>query len=463
MGFDNRMFKARDIPTGFFTHGVSGGVPELQISHYIDSMRSLLFLFVLLCPLLASGTRAGSEPYGKNYVLAGADWPGEAVSVSEPLPATEPASARELVDSLERQLAEQEFSDGPYAPVLSETLAALARAQDALGQSDAAMRSRERALHLIRVNEGLYSSTQGPLVRDMLNSLRRTRDFEALDERYSYFYRLFGGGQPPWTSVRWGATMEYLRWQREALRLGLDSQSHDRLLRLHVLNDDLLERVDSGAVQPSWQQRRDLTLSQLKTLYLIEELVPPPIDLLDQRRSEFPRAGDPMAFDLQRERLQNMRRTLQRSGRALLESLLELIPADEVLARAAIELELADWVQWHGDSREAQGLYESLWHTLQAAGLNSVASEWFSDPRPLPDNGVFWEPLAEARGPIPVLLSVSASGRARLDVDAVVDRQRRAAVRLRRYLGATRFRPAIRDGETVDTPAQLLNFIVYWP
>jgi hypothetical protein len=421
-------------------------------------MRYVLLLIVLMFPGLLL---AGAEPYGRNFVLAGAQWPSESGGINESVaPVVDEASARTLVDQLTAQLAEREFQEGPYAASIAETLGALARAQDSLGLPALAMGSRERALHLIRVNEGLYSPAQGPLVRDMLDSLRQQRDFEALDARYNYFYRLYGAGQPPWDRVRWTAMMEYLRWQREALRLEIDSQAEDRLLRLHALNSEYLQRIEDGAATATWEQRRDLVLSQLKTLYLIEDRMPP-VEVFAQSRNEFVRPRDPLDFNLPRERLENIRRAGQGTGRDLLENLLEIIPVEETVARAEIELALADWLQWQGSVREARDGYEALWHRLEHSGMSDLALDWFQDPTPLPDNGIFYGPFIAEAESVSVVLSVSQSGRAEVLSADVASGRERSSARLRRYLSATRFRPAIREGRVIDSTGQRREFVVF--
>ena len=80
-----------------------------------------------------------------------------------------------------------------------------------------------------RINDGLYSERQVPLLRELLQSYREAGDYEALDERYDYYFRLYGNGQPPYTEIRLRAALEYLRWQREALRLGVGGRELERL------------------------------------------------------------------------------------------------------------------------------------------------------------------------------------------------------------------------------------------
>ena len=71
-------------------------------------------------------------------------------------PVPEPAALqRQRLDELETQ-------QGPYAPGLTEPLADLGRSLSRSGDIVGAARAYNRALHVLRVNEGLYSDNQLP-------------------------------------------------------------------------------------------------------------------------------------------------------------------------------------------------------------------------------------------------------------------------------------------------------------
>ncbi|MEM1189622.1 MAG: hypothetical protein AAGI72_13905 [Pseudomonadota bacterium] len=419
-------------------------------------MRPLLSSFFILCVIGASCVLAAPEPHGKRYIAA-QDWveqareeweeweepasPNAPTASDEPLPGIDASPSPEAADGL-RELRErvdaQELRYGPYAVELVETLGDLARLLDASGDSAAALGLRERALHLIRVNEGLYSPSQGPILRAILDSDRRRGDLEALDSRYAYFFRLYGAGRAPYSELRWAAAMEYFAWQREALLRRIDRDPRARLLELHATQEDL-----RGALieDPSadWRYLRDISLSQLATLYLVDDMVDVQEFLYDPR-TQRRRREDPLDFDPLRERVENLKRTLRGRGRDILEEALERIPFDEVQARAELRLELGDWQQWQGASRTAEDLYSQLWQDLGTAGLTALRASWFETPQPLPAAGVFVHPGIRADREIPCVLDVSERGRVRV---SRCDGKRGAdAERLRRNLQASRFRPA---------------------
>ena len=441
--------------------------------HYIQSMpylplsidsRTWIFTFAVIGATCSPAILA-TEPYGKRVVAAPSVWIDEApprAAFDNPRAGPEEReAARELAQNLRRRLREQEQGQGPYAAPLAETLADLARALEALGDDAAALRARDRALHLTRVNDGLYSAAQGPLVRAILDAHRRRGEFARLDERYDYFFRLYGAGHPPWSATRWAATLEYLRWQREALRRRIDgSDFRRRLLELHGLHEDLLEALRPDGQAVDWERERDLAFSQLKTFYLIENMVAPPAETFGSLRADRARRAGAANFDIYRERLENLKRGLRGRGRKRLASLLAIVPAGESRARAEIQLALADWLQWHGASREAEEHYLALWNQLQGSEHEPLAQLWFGCPVPLPDNGVFWQSDRSVDGAVDLRVAVAANGRARVNIDGVPAAERRTAGRVRRSLHNVRFRPRIENGALVPTELQNARWLL---
>ena len=427
-------------------------------------MRPLLssrpgFLRCLLCLAAIGAGQAGAlaappaEPYGRNFVRAGASWPAEVAVVPAPPAATDPA----LVEQLRERMAELERRDGPFAASLSEPLSDLARALDGLGLVDEARAQRARAIHLVRINAGLQSPDQLPMLREQLAADRRAGDFQTLDERYEYYHRLLGNGLPPYTPERFAATLDYLRWQREALRRELTGDPVERLAAAMRLADGLLERLPPG------EQRVEAALSQLRNYYLLADLVDPPRDLNDwdewgfggrRPRSEFDE------IDPRRERLRNLRRGLQSRGDDLLGDLLADAADLDPAGRARLLRERADWLQWWGRAAAARELYRRSWDVLVGAGLQTVAAQWYGEPRPLPDNGVFLGVADTFVDGASLDIEVDAGGAARATLLEDAQDLPRGARSLTRRLRQTRFRPALVDGEPVASRRTGVRFLL---
>ncbi len=404
------------------------------------------WLAFLLC--LPSAAMAAGLPYGEDFIRYGYSRPDTAPALSvNPLP-QEPGPAGGD-DAFLRQVELLETESGPYAQGLDEPLGSLGRYYLARGEWDKALQVFTRAVHIVRVNDGLYSPRQLPLLRATLDTHRLSGDHVALDERYDYYYAMFGSGEPPYTGLRLEAALAYLRWQREALRLQVDGQGGRRLLNLLRHNDDLMEQVArDDTLAPHWHA--ELALSQVKNYYLLLELVDEPeLEPLYTTRhvSQFPEVGrtqrNPLAEELLRRR-----GSAQGLGASALEDALQRLPADaEPELRAHVLLALGDWHQWQGDRRSAERYYARTVSTLSEAGRADLLDQWLGEPVELPDNGVFFQPAPGESVPeenaVELRYSVSAGGRVSnvALVQEVEPALARNAQRLLRRFRGTRFRP----------------------
>ena len=419
-------------------------------------------LSVWVLPVAADG---GAAPYGEHFVRVGKTWPDAA----PPLRSPEAVPQLDLDrDEYERRLVQVESAGGPYSDGLTEPLLGLARYHRGQGELETALALNQRALHLLRVNDGLYSERQIPLVREQLQLYREAGDFNALDQRYDYFFRLYGSGRPPYSELRLQATLEYLRWQREALRSGLDEDgAQRRLLNLYELNRDLMEAAMTAPGVNS-QMRMKLGLSQLRNLYLLMDRVQAPVEDLFGVAGNRSGVGYPGGElqDFHNARLQALRSTGLAKGRALVNGLLEEQPGIAVRDRARLHLELADWYQWNGLRSSAMEHYRSAFDILTDAQETALLGQWMGQAVELPDNGAFWQATRfqadEESAVITASFRVNSRGRAReVQTLANTAEDARFATRLRRQLQATYFRPRFEAGEPVETVTSERQYRVY--
>ncbi len=399
-----------------------------------------------LLPRLA--VAAAPTPYGEYFVRLGEHWT-DAGSIANG-PESTPGSADRDDESYQRRLGLLEAEGGPYADTLAEPLADLARLYRRSGDIAQAQQVFQRALHVVRINDGLYSERQVPILRELFETYRMTGDMATLDARYDYFFRLYGSGQAPFTPLRLGAALEYLRWQREALRMELDERGTERLVALYALNERLLQDIDAGPAV-DYPDYRALVLSQLRNLYLLlSRYDPGPEPGLRGSQYIMPTAWDDK--DMSQHRLETLQRNALARGRELLDELIARTPPAKPEVLAGAWLELGDWNQWNDQRSEALAAYRQAETVLREAGEQSLLQQWLGEPVELPANGAFWQPRQSVEQAQPVVVQarydVSATGRAdNIETRAMAGADESKAGRVRRNLAQTRFRPRVVDGE----------------
>ncbi|MEP4484429.1 MAG: hypothetical protein ABJ013_02265 [Halioglobus sp.] len=413
-------------------------------------LRALVTLIFLMLSSTAQAQEALA--YGRDFVRlpAASDAPVSARVQTTPQVDANPAA--DQADLYLEQISALERQAGPYSAGLDEPLFALARTQRATGDVAGALASYSRAMHLIRVNEGLYSERQLPLVREVLDLYRELGDYAALDQRYDYFFRLYGAGQPPFDEVRLRALVEYLRWQREALALELESPVPERrLLNLYELNKSVLKAAnDDPDVSEAW--RIALLESQFANMYLLQEHIKPKVVESTvgggaiTNRQFYGVAGMEEADPLE-SRMLTLKRTLVSKGRSLVEDLLARSPEMAPQQRGRVELLLADWYQWNLMRSRAAERYAKAYELIESSGEKEVLDALFAEPVELPDNGAFARQSAIERASsadsfLGAQFQVSHRGRAVDIVVSVKDEALRGkGIRLRRQLSQLAFRP----------------------
>jgi tetratricopeptide (TPR) repeat protein len=345
-----------------------------------DGVGYLSCLWLLCAALLlpAADSLAGKRAYGEDFVRVGQRWtdagPPPALSRETPPPGSDGGFLRQI-----EQLQDRE---GPYSDSLAEPLAGLGRYYRSAGDLDGALRSYRRALHVVRINDGLYSERQIPILQELLDTYRGSGDLQALDQRYDYYFRLYGNGQPPYSEVRLRATLGYLRWQREAIRLGMDGERHRRLLALYHMNDTLIQATGQDPAV-SRQQHREVVLSQLRNLYLLEDRIAPRLEKIGVAESAPSFGGEWEQGDFDRKRLETLQRGALSRGAGLLRDLIDRSGADTPTEELLKSWRACTWNWGTGTSgmaaRARRSSTPGWWRYFPPRGaMNCWSSGWAS-------------------------------------------------------------------------------------
>jgi len=94
------------------------------------------------------------------------------------------------ISRYERVLTEMELAQGPYAPRLDEELLALGNLHQRVGDHTKALEALERAIHISRVNNGLFNLGQMPIIEKAIESHLARGDLVAADAQQEYLFYL---------------------------------------------------------------------------------------------------------------------------------------------------------------------------------------------------------------------------------------------------------------------------------
>ena len=380
------------------------------------------------------------ELFGREYIRLEAPLqvPTDEITAAEPL-----ALSRGDRSLYKSQLKQAEVSGGPYATGLSDPYIGLAYDYLKRGDSKGALEAYRRALHLVRINDGLNSARQIPILREIMDIYRSVGDAQALNDNYEYYARILKFDQPPLTEEKLQAGLEYMDWERELYAAQAIANKRAPLMRAFRANKSLLQAlVPSTARELSWYTQ--LSLSHMRNLYLILG-----DDYLSMRSTGFATSNG-AKIDTVNRHFAFAQQTALKNGKKLLQSCIDYAQSEPAAERAALHLELGDWHQWNGELGRATKQYTQVVELLHSSGEEALLMKWLDQPVELPDepelNG--GDHKLSSGVVIHAKYDVSARGDVqRVEVSTSEEENEWQGWRLKRMLRDTHFRPRFSHGE----------------
>jgi len=156
----------------------------------------------VLCLLLVCGWHltcysGEPQPWGIHIL-----WPDTEILNPVPSELPSPLTIQRRLETTSENIQGLEADVGPYSPELTPTLVSAAREAEEYGSPETALELYRWALHSTRINSGLSTEKQLPLVERILELLREQGDPVEVGRQIDYFYRLLGRGAEPWTEQR---------------------------------------------------------------------------------------------------------------------------------------------------------------------------------------------------------------------------------------------------------------------
>ncbi len=343
----------------------------------------------------------------------------------------------------ENHVEQEEVSGGPYATGLSDPYVGLGYDYLKRGDSKGALEAYRRALHLVRINDGLNSQRQIPILREIIDIYRNMGNTDALNDAYEYYARILKFDQPPLTEKKLQAALEYMDWERELFTTQTIANSRAPLMRAFQANEGLLLALaPSNARELSWHTQ--LTLSHMRNFYLIlsDEYLP--------MQSTGFATGNSVKIDGVNRRFAFIQQTALHDGKKLLRSSIVHAQSAPEAELAALHLELGDWHQWNGEFERATKQYTRVVELLRASGEEALLMRWLDQPVELPDdpqlNG--GDHSLSSGVVIDAKYDVSSRGDVQwIEVSTADEKNEWQASRLKRMLRDTHFRPRFSQGE----------------
>lgn len=434
---------------------------------YRSQTRNIAFAFALALPLLAAVGVSASEVAGTQPENTGP--PGGAGQASEEQQASSPELRLGLPDygfsqrappkeplvpgqalDFRKAIRALESRHGAYAGQLAEYLDSLGVNLQRRGMHEEAIEVFKRGVHLSRVNEGLYSAGQIPLLEKEIASLVALGDYAAADERQYYLYRVQMRNLDAGPD-RAEAFLNQADWQYNAYRMGLERDNFNRLLSIWDLNslalNDIAKREGPSSIALIAPLR-----GMLQAQYLIADYN---FNQIEYGMSN----SESYAAQAELNRFNAYRSQSYSKGEAVVDSIYDIQVSNygqHTPAAAEARAMHGDWLLYHGKRGAAEEQYRLAVAELEPRDdAQTEIERLFGAPLELPDDDAVRylpAPVGREAGRLVLQFDVSASGRVsgleRLDSN---DLDQGVVNRIMRTLRHTRFRPRIERDGPVDS------------
>ena len=367
----------------------------------------------------------------------------------------------EVVESYRERIEEIEASHGAYGAGMDEQLLGLATALQKTGAHEEAISEFRRAMLINRVNEGLYSLNQIPMIERMIESQIALNQWEEANDNQQYLYwlhaRNYGEKDPRMLPV----INNLSRWHLQAYVEEKGGTLFEHLISATNLYQTAVDIITQNFGANDLRLVEALRGLKATNYYLAtyDGEPQPPVVI----NTSFGGGND---MDTRRSKLDHYRMQSFSSGKKAIARIVDVYqknPQSPPAASAKAKVELGDWYmmfnKWHS-ARETYGeAYQALWDN---GATNQEIEDIFGRPAALPALPMLEEDReALTQTYVTVSYDVTAFGKARnIEIlNAYPDDRVSIRSRVRNILKRAKFRPRFENGEPVETVGIVQRFV----
>ena len=375
------------------------------------------------------------------------------------------AAQQQTIARYEARIAELEATAGPHAEALIEVHSSLGLLLQQAGEHGRAVAALQRALQAVRVNAGLYSLSQAPILESIIDSHAALNARDELRHVYEHLFWLY---QRNYGTRNIGLVPVIKRLGQWYFDLYIFSAPHTTVEPL-IAADDLyakaLDILPDDALSP--ERAQILYRVAVVNHHIAEEVQDPMLSHREIREAMIPHGRTSPYLNETAVRQYYADQSFYKGKRSL-QRIVEAYEAKlpETLAEyARALLFMGDWLSVQRRAAQGARMYRKAWDALVAHDAPpALVHELFGEPQPVEQLPIPGEDEPEVRADshyVNALLDVPESGWPRnIRVLSIHPPEATALLkRAERGIAATRYRPRYRDGQPVATTDVPLRFI----
>lgn len=291
------------------------------------------------------------------------------------------ATLEELIQGYQEWIDQHQALNGTYDPLLAESLSAMGELLQRLGDHEAAIEAFQRARHIRRVNDGIYSVSQEPMLRGMIESHLALGDVDAVSDHFDQLLWLYGRGYGADDPRLLPLVNEISDWHLQAYTRNPNRKAMRHLVRAHELVANTINRLSHPVPGGNLMVLPLLNNLVITNYYLADHLRRYPVGSGDGFSMRASVGGMPEALTQEEQLAVNSYQNGRRAQESIVAALME-DPAASTLDRVEALAALGDWYLLFGRTNSAQQAYRQAWEMAAAdPEVSPRLTELFGSPQ----------------------------------------------------------------------------------
>lgn len=362
------------------------------------------------------------------------------------------AESRQALSHYSKRVDQLRSETDAYDNQFSEALLDLGLAQQQAGQHEEAIKTLKQAMHVNRINQGLYHTSAAPILERLIFSLASTGEWQAVDDSHHFLMQLSYQTLKPYDPELLPVLTKLSRWHLYAFMQNIDANPLKHLIAARGLFNRAASIIEINFGNSDLRLVHQYGGRTIADYYLAKYQQD---DYADFRFSEED------GINRIDRKVVNIQQGFGEGLRAIQNSIAVYASNDEAPpeAEALALTQLGDWYLMFSKNQSAKRAYTESYHMLAAnPEVAEVLDKTFGRPVPLPDfNNAYFDYFDDSEkeqelGYVLVNVDITAAGVPRRPVvlDASTEKKsvrRRALATLK----ATVFRPRYENGVAVAT------------
>ncbi len=351
-------------------------------------------------------------------------------------------------------IEELEAIEGAYGSSLSQSLLGLGEALQEQDAHEEAVEVFKRAMHVTRINEGLYNLDQVPILEKIIESYIAEENWEDANDRHQYLFWLHRRNFGQADSRLLPVIEKLSNWHLSLYTLNLSEGLHQHLITAHSLFKLAVNIIDNNYGNEDLRLVKSLRGLTVTNYFLRRYQAENAKRLNDaSRNGKAPTAQ-------QKAQLEQYNFNSYASGKAAITRIVHVLnkhPEAEPSASSKAKVGLGDWYLLFDKWKSAQRTYQRAYSDLVAENASpETLDALFGRPVALPDMPLMVTDVKEPEDNTPyVVVSFDVTPLGKTTNVSILESKPKSSARLkskvRRSLKTAKFRPRFENGEPVMT------------